>query len=151
MAKQDDLYRVTWLSRPLMQKAESVVEKSLSGTGLSVRMRAVLEILAKQGALSVPAVAQQLDIQRQYVQLMVNDVITAGYALKKANPRHKSSSLIALTDKGKEVIDAVLAKEQQFMARLATEFDSQDVATALHVIEMLLQKFDQEMGDKTNE
>ena len=68
MNKTDQLYQLVWVSRPLMQAAEAAVEQGLEGTGLTVRMRAVLEMLHRQGDLTVPDIAQKLEIQRQYVQ-----------------------------------------------------------------------------------
>lgn len=133
-----DLYRLVWLSRPLMQRAEALVEQSLRDTGLSVRMRAVLEILLRFGALSVPAIAERLEIQRQYVQLMVNDVIAAGYAEKRPNSRHKSSPLIALTDTGRNTITRVMDREQAVMRAMSAAFDPQEVETALDVTERLM-------------
>ncbi|MEC8197624.1 MAG: helix-turn-helix domain-containing protein, partial [Pseudomonadota bacterium] len=79
----DPLYHLTWLSRPLMQQVETAVEHGLQGTGLTVRTRAVMEVLL-QGPLTVPALAEALHIQRQYVQVMVNEALAAGFVSKQA-------------------------------------------------------------------
>lgn len=134
----NQLYRLIWLSRPLMQNAETLVEQNLQGTGLTVRMRAVLEILVTNGPASVPDLAEKLEIQRQYVQLMVNEAIAAGFALKQPNARHKRSMLIALTDTGETLIQETMAKERAVVADLASEFDQSDVQTALQVIDALI-------------
>ena len=68
--KSEKLYQLVWMSRPLMQAAETCVENGLAGTDITVRMRAVLEMLRAQGNLSVPEIAAKLDIKRQYVQLL---------------------------------------------------------------------------------
>ena len=68
--KTNNLHQLVWMSRPLMQAAEICVEAGLVGTSLTVRMRAVLEILQRHGALTVPEIAAKLEIKRQYVQVM---------------------------------------------------------------------------------
>ena len=55
--KTQELYQLVWMSRPLMQAAEACVESGLAGTDLTVRMRAVLEILRAGGDLAVPEIA----------------------------------------------------------------------------------------------
>lgn len=138
MNQIDQLYRLIWLSRPLMQNAETLVEQNLKGTGLTVRTRAVLEIIANHGPCSVPELAEKLEIQRQYVQLMVNEAIAADLVLKQPNARHKRSMLIALTDAGKTLIQDTITKERAIVADLASEFDQTDVKSALGVIENLI-------------
>lgn len=134
MNKSDKLYQIIWQSRPLMQAAETSVERGLDGTGLTVRMRAVLEILYRQGALPVPDLARALDIQRQYVQLMVNETCRAGLTEKQSNPRHKRSHEITLTHTGQVVITAVLKREVTLVNTLSERFDEAEVTIALRLL-----------------
>ena len=128
------LYKLVWMSRPLMQAAEASVEKGLAGTGLTVRMRAVLEILNSHGEMTVPEIATKLEIKRQYVQVMVNETVSEGLTVQKPNPRHKKSSLLILTDKGRELISDVISKELEVMRALSAEIDGADAETALNVV-----------------
>ena len=131
----EQLYRLVWMSRPLMQAAEAAVENGLAGTDLTVRMRAVLEILRAEGDLTVPDLATRLQINRQYVQLMVNETLASGFTERSRNPRHKRSPLLTLTDKGRALIDRVMAREMDILRIVAAEIPDQDIATALAVIE----------------
>lgn len=135
-----NLKNFLWLSRPLMQRVEAKIDADLAGTGLTVRMRAVLEILADHGPLPVPDIAHALEIQRQYVQVMVNDTLAAGLTEKRTNPRHARSPLIALTKTGQTLIDEVLAKEAKTVAALADGLREEDIATALRVARHCHQK-----------
>ncbi|MEM8958726.1 MAG: MarR family winged helix-turn-helix transcriptional regulator [Pseudomonadota bacterium] len=139
------LYHLIWSSRPLMQRAEALVEQRLTGTGLTVRMRAVLEILARDGDCPVPELARRLEIQRQYVQVMVNETIAAGYAEKRDNPRHKASPLICLTDRGQKLIADVLAGEARVVARMSEALAADDIETAVAVVDRLLGLMDDEI------
>jgi len=137
MSKETLLYQLIWMSRPLMQNAEALVEAQLEGSGLTVRMRAVLEMLADHGAATVPEIAEHLQIQRQYVQVMVNDCHAVDLVQKQPNARHKRSMLIALTQKGEGLIRRVMAQEQMVLASFADEFDADALESALRVTKML--------------
>jgi DNA-binding MarR family transcriptional regulator len=84
--KADHLHSLVWMSRPLMQAANACVEAGLEGTELTVSMRAVLEILRRHGDQTVPDIAARLEIKRQYVQLMANEVLAGGFVEQRANP-----------------------------------------------------------------
>ncbi|AUH33504.1 MarR family transcriptional regulator [Paracoccus tegillarcae] len=122
------------MSRPLMQAAEACVEDGLTGTDLTVRMRAVLEILRAEGDLSVPDIAAKLEINRQYVQLMVNETLASGFTEQRPNPRHKRSPLLTLTETGGQLIDDAITREMAIMQTIGAELSEQEVATALNVV-----------------
>lgn len=139
--KHHALYELVWLSRPLMQQIEQAVETGLLNTGVTVRMRAVMEILHRNGPASVPDLARQLHIQRQYVQVMVNDAITAEMVEKKPNASHARSALISLTDTGNTLITQVLKKEQGLLRDIARDLPAEDIETALAVTNTVLTRF----------
>ena len=132
--RADHLHRLVWMSRPLMQAAEACVEAGLVGTGLTVRMRAVLEILHKHGEQTVPEIAIRLDIQRQYVQVMCNETLASGFIEQRANPRHKRSPILALTDDGQTLIQEIISKELKLMEEIGANLNGEDISTALEVI-----------------
>lgn len=142
MKKSDQLFRFMWLSRPLMQRVEQLVRLGLEGTGLTVRMRAILEVLNTRGPLTVPDIAHELQIQRQYVQVMVNEVIAEEFAERRPNPRHRSSDLIALTPRGQAIISWVIEGERKNAEQMATAFSDDEIATALRVTERLCEQID---------
>jgi len=118
----------------MMQAAEACVEMGLKDTDLTVRMRAVLEVLHAHGSQSVPEVAAKLEIQRQYVQLMVNETLTSGLIEQHPNPRHKRSPLLALTPRGRDLIQGIINRELALMLEIGTQFEDKDIETALNVI-----------------
>ena len=137
MRTPDLLFQIVWMSRPLMQAAEAAVEHGLQGTGLTVRMRAVLEILHRHGDATVPDISHRLDIKRQYVQLMVNETLQDGLTEHRANPRHKRSPLLTLTDTGCALIDATIAREMALMQRLSGEVSEADAEATLALVQTL--------------
>ncbi|KAJ56624.1 MarR family transcriptional regulator [Actibacterium mucosum KCTC 23349] len=137
---RDPLYQLIWMSRPLMQAAEAAVERGLQGSGLTVRMRAVLEILHRNGDASVPELAARLEIKRQYVQVMVNETLQAGLTERRVNPRHKSSALVSLTDTGRALIADVLDREAVLVAQIGAGIDPAEAERALNVVQALTEK-----------
>ncbi|WP_420006590.1 MarR family winged helix-turn-helix transcriptional regulator [Arenibacterium sp. LLYu02] len=148
MEKIEHLYRIIWMSRPLMQAAEAAVEKGLVGTGLTVRMRAILEMLHRHGDSTVPDLARELEIQRQYVQLMVNETLAEDLAVRIPNPRHKRSTLIALTEKGRILIKGVIEQERALVATIGAEIGASETEAALDVMMTLIEQLKIHNQDK---
>ncbi|MBG6178614.1 DNA-binding MarR family transcriptional regulator [Labrenzia sp. EL_208] len=143
MKKNELLHHILWLSRPLMQRTEQLVRDGLGETALTVRMRAVLEVLATSGPLSVPDIGRELQIQRQYAQVMVNEVLSEGLAERLPNPKHRSSVLIKLSQEGKATIDGVLARELEVAEQLSKAFSLRDLQTVQVVMTQLIDKLGQ--------
>ena len=140
------LYELIWHTRPLLQRIERAVQRGLEGTGLTVRMRAVMEILGRDGAQTVPSLARALEIQRQYVQIMVDETSAAGMTERRKNSAHCRSPLIALTPLGAGLI-ARVRKEEDFRIRALTkDLKENEVAIALQVQKRLLDTFSELEG-----
>lgn len=146
--KTQNLHQLIWMSRPLMQAAEACVEAGLGGTSLTVRMRAVLEILAKYGAQTVPDIATKLEIKRQYVQLMCNETLASGLVEQRANPRHKRSPILALTDQGRSLIEDIIAKEMSLVDEIGADLSEDDIATALRVVLAVTNNLKNRIGEQ---
>jgi DNA-binding MarR family transcriptional regulator len=131
------LYEVLRQVRPLLLNSARVVEDSLKPQGLSVGMRAVLEVLTEHGAAAVPSIADRLDLARQGVQRHVNDLFALGYVETRPNPAHRRSVLIALTRAGSEVIERVKDDELRHLAAMAQDCTLQEIATAAKVLQSL--------------
>ncbi len=146
--KAEQLHQLIWMSRPLMQAAESCVENGLTGTNLTVRMRAVLEILHKYGEQTVPELAARLEIQRQYVQIMCNETLASGFTEQRPNPRHKRSPILTLTNQGNALIEDILSKEMQIMQEMSEDLSTEDIATALKVILSVVDGLKKRTGER---
>lgn len=146
--KAEHLHQLVWMSRPLMQAAEACVEAGLVGNTLTVRMRAVLEILQRYGEQTVPEIAARLEIKRQYVQVMCNETLASGFVEQRANPRHKRSPLLALTDHGHTLIEEILSKEMKLMEEIGASLSSEDISTALEVVRAVVEGLKNQTGER---
>lgn len=97
-------------------------------------MRAVLEILHVHGDQTVPDIAAKLEIQRQYVQLMCNETLESGFVAQRVNPRHRRSPILALTERGRDVITAIISNELRLTEEIGVHFSDTEVSTALEVV-----------------
>jgi len=104
-------------------------------------MRAVMEILDRDGAQTVPMLARALEIQRQYVQIMVDETTAAGMTERRRNAAHARSPLIALTAHGARLIARVRNEEESRIKALTKKLKADEVAIALRVQEQLLETF----------
>ncbi len=145
--KAEHLHSLVWMSRPLMQAAEACVEAGLQGTELTVRMRAVLEILQRHGKQTVPEIAARLEIKRQYVQLMVNETLSGGLVEQHPNPHHSRSPLMSLTDRGRTLIEGIVSKELAVMKTIGADLDAKDIETALKVVRAVTGTLKSLVGD----
>lgn len=131
------LYEVLEQVRPLVLNSARVVEASVKPLGLTVGMRAVLEVLAEHGPATVPAIGERLDLARQGVQRHVNDLIELDHVVSRANPDHRRSVLIALTDAGAEAIGRVSDDERRHLSQMALDCSAEEIAVAVKVLRAL--------------
>lgn len=136
-----DLYAVIRRVRPLFRRLNDAVEGALDGTGITIPMRGVLETLHDHGPLPVPEIARRLQVQRQFVQLTVDAIERAGLVRRHANPAHRRSPLIALTEPGTAAFTALRAREDAVIARAARGLNAGDVAATLRVMDHLIDRF----------
>ncbi|MCN9240453.1 MarR family transcriptional regulator [Streptomyces sp. RY43-2] len=136
------LMEVFALVGPLYRRVLRKVEQAESIEGISVGVRAVLDLLRGSGPLTVPQMGRAQALSRQFVQRMVNDAAARGLVESIPNPAHKRSSLIRLTDDGRAAIDAVTAREYALLAQVRGDLTEADVRTCQRVLAGMLELFD---------
>ncbi len=141
MDKPSELYELIRLIRPVHRRLARAVEAYLEGAGVTVGMRAVLEVLNEGGPLSVPDIGRVLFLSRQQVQLMVNDLEVAGLVERRPNPAHKRSSLFALTDFGENRFAEIRLRETDNITALCEQFSGEDLKASQRVLCGLLDQF----------
>ncbi|MFD7817358.1 MarR family winged helix-turn-helix transcriptional regulator [Streptomyces sp. NPDC059785] len=119
---------------PLYRRVHRKVEREAPDEGLSVGVRAVLDLLRAHGPMTVPQMGRAQALSRQFVQRMVNDAARHGLAESVANPAHRRSSLIRLTDGGRAAIGAVRAREHALLRRVDGDLTMADIDACLRVL-----------------
>jgi DNA-binding MarR family transcriptional regulator len=125
---------------PLYRRVQRTIEQD-AAPGVSVGVRAVLDLLRAHGPMTVPQLGRAQSISRQFVQRMVNDAAALGLVESVPNPAHRRSVLIRLTDAGRAAIDAVVAREHALLRQTGGGLTDQDVAGCVRVLSRLLELF----------
>jgi len=81
--------------------------------------------------------ARTMGVHRQGVQRIVNELNKEGIVAFEPNPHHKRAHLVVLTEKGKDLYEAALAKQIPWVNELSEGLSTDDMATAQQVIGLL--------------
>lgn len=123
--------------RPLVLSSERVVARQVKPLGWTVGMRAVAEVLDEIGPSTVPQVAARLDLPRQAVQRLVDDLGALGHVATEPNPAHRRSVLVRLTADGQQAFGTLKQAELERLARLVPDVSAADLAVATRVLAAL--------------
>ncbi|MFG2269451.1 MarR family winged helix-turn-helix transcriptional regulator [Streptomyces chartreusis] len=115
--------------------------------GVSVGVRSVLVLLHRYGPMTVPQMGRLMTLTRQFVQRMVNDALTRGWAEATPNPAHQRSSLIRITEEGEAVITAILAREHALNRQVGGELTEAELQACVRVLKEMLKTFDHVEAD----
>jgi DNA-binding MarR family transcriptional regulator len=137
-ALADRLAEVYLVVGPLYRKVARVVEHAQPVMGMSVGVRAVLDQLRRGGDLTVPQMARDQDLSRQFVQRMVNDARDAGWVKLVDNPAHRRSSLVHLTRSGARAIGAVTTREHELLRQVGGDLTGAEIDATLRVLTQML-------------
>jgi len=140
-SKIESLYAVIQQIRPAFRHISKAVEKTSSDFDLSIGTRAILEKLTVLGPQTVPALAKALDVERQYVQRNVNDLLDNLHVEKRVNPTHKRSWIIAITQEGHHRFNALQSQEHQMLKSVAGQLSDEEIDNAWHVMQLLSETF----------
>ncbi|MGB5194983.1 MAG: MarR family transcriptional regulator [Polyangiales bacterium] len=127
----NDLFNET---RLLFHALKHWAETLHGGLAISVAMRGVLELILLQGPASVPEMARARGVSRQHIQQQVDALLEKDFVRREDNPAHKRSPLIALTDKGRAVIQSMRADELDALSRLQVGVSDISIQEATHVL-----------------
>ena len=90
--------------RLLYQSLIQIGEEIHQGSNISMGMRAVLEYLDRNGAVTVPQVARARRVTRQRIQTLVNALLAMNLVEHLPNPASRRSPLISLSTTGAATI-----------------------------------------------
>ena len=133
----DDLYEITWLIRRLFRAMAQNTNDRLANLKINVADRAVLEFLYPDKALAVPEIASRYQVSRQHVQTTANELLAKKLIATKENPRHKRSSLLKLTSKGKNLFARIRKDDDEVLRNAFAGIPRGDAATTHKTLQTL--------------
>ena len=97
----------------------------------------ILEVLERQGPQTVPGIARIRALSRQNIQTLVNRLETRGLVALTANPAHKRSGLVHLTDAGRTLLAAVEEREANSLSGLLPQVPQAQLLPATRLLRRL--------------
>ena len=133
-------YEVLRGVRPLYQASARAVDAELQGTGLTVAVRAVLELVLDRGPMTVPQLARELAVTRQSVQVLVDAGAARDLLELTHNPQHRRSRFVAATEVGRRTFADVHRRELANLDRVTADLDPADLTTCARVLGVLTER-----------
>lgn len=122
-----DLFREVFaLHRKLAERMDIVHEAA----GLGTPQVKVLDVLDRRGAATVPDVAADQGVSRQFVLTVCHELETLGLIVFSDNPRHRRSRLAALTVEGRNAVARFREAEAKVLETALPGLDADAVAAA---------------------
>jgi len=124
---------VTALANQLRKTAVHVHGKDNSPAG----GWGILEVLERLGPQTVPGIARIRALSRQNIQTLVNRLESRGFVALAANPAHKRSGLVHLTDAGRTLLAAVKEREASSLEGLLPQVPKAQLFPATRLLRRL--------------
>ncbi|MGH6957341.1 MAG: MarR family winged helix-turn-helix transcriptional regulator [Caulobacteraceae bacterium] len=99
-------------------------------------MRGLMRSL-EAGPRTVPDLARERPVSRQHAQQVANALFAEGLAEPLANPAHRRSPRLALTDEGRRRLRVMDERESALMAQIAPGVSPVELAAALQLFDLL--------------
>jgi len=109
---------------------------------LSASQRAVLERLSRDGDQTVPEIARACRVSRQFIQVLVNELVGLGLVVAVENPAHARSPRFRVTDSGRKRFEAMKAKERALLDRSPVPATAPEMQAAADVLRRVREHFE---------
>lgn len=101
---------------------------------IGAAMRGVLEVLLLRGPATVPNMARARGVSRQHIQQQVDALLERDLLERRNNPAHRRSSMFALSDKGRALIQNMRAEELNALSRMQVGVSDNALLEAAQVL-----------------
>jgi DNA-binding MarR family transcriptional regulator len=95
----------------------------------------------RDAPLSVAGIAKQLEVSRQGVQRIADELVTEGFAHYAANPGHARAKWLMISDKGFDALKEVEAAQALWANKTAQGLDIDELNLAVDVLTVLAERF----------
>ena len=132
--KFHDLFREIF---KLQAALSNVMDRVHEQAGLSTAQHKIIRTLQEMGPVTVPDIAANLGVSRQFVQTVCNGLYAKALLQFKDNPRHKRSRLADLTEKGREAFRQARRNEDRVIAKALKGIETARAAEAQEVLNQI--------------
>jgi DNA-binding MarR family transcriptional regulator len=133
-----DLIRTVIRMNAMVQKSGT---RLMRGTGITnARWQTLSELFALEKPVTVSELARHMGLTRQAVQRLADDMASDGLVEFAKNPGDARAMHLLLTEVGKAKYDEALEREWQSTNAIAADFDTEQIAHAVKLLEAITQK-----------
>ena len=126
-----DLFREVFALHAVLAE---VMDKVHEQAGLSTAQLKIMRIINQMGPATVPDIAAELSVSRQFVQTVCNHLLAHAFLEFTDNPRHKRSKLADLTEPGRKAFKRSRNKENRIIEKSLSEIEPDKVADACKLL-----------------
>lgn len=137
VSSAEKLYAGVQLTRPLLRNITARVEADLTGTGVSVGQRAILEVLLLTEKATAPEITSMLQVKRQFVARELKELVQNGRVTTTPNPRHRRSVYYRLTEDSRKTISDIRRREMEQFSEFASRFGPEEIDAYLKIQQAL--------------
>ncbi len=101
------------------------------------------------GPLPVAQIARDLGRQRQGVQPTVDRLEKQGLVELRENPNHRRARLVALTPKGRSILDEINERQEIWVNELAEKLPLEGLRRMVSLSEIIEQRLSNQQGETT--
>ena len=123
--------------RSLFHLLREVGTAAHSEVAITASMRGVMESLSRSGPSTVSRMARSRPVSRQHIQRIVDELRARDLVRLEANPNHKRSPVVVLTDRGAHLFANMMRTEVDLMDRVASHLDMEEMRTAVAALSHL--------------
>jgi DNA-binding MarR family transcriptional regulator len=110
--------------------------------GPAIRPEVIGVIALSSMGLTVPGIARVLGQSRQAVQRITDVMVTDGLLSYHANPKHKRSVLVVLTEEGRAAYKDLRDVQDPWAIQNTDDISIEELDAGLRLVRRLIQKFD---------
>jgi DNA-binding MarR family transcriptional regulator len=130
----EDLIAATRSLQSELNRAET---SSYAKEHLSPAAARVIVLLHGSGALSVPYIGRAVGTSRQNIQMVINRLRRAGVVTAELNPHHKRSSRIVLTERGEQLHQFIVSRQNKLFRSVLEGVSEEELRTATRCLRTL--------------
>ena len=134
----------TQFSKTLRAWMDTFMHRSMRGwshfaksTGLSMSQFSILMQLHHKGPCGLSEIGERFDISAAAASQLVDKLVQAGYLERTEDPTDRRAKLLALSDKGKELINQGTEERHRWMDDLTSKLSTEEQAKVVEALNIL--------------
>lgn len=85
--------------------------------------------------MTLSEIARDRGVSRQFVQRLAQDISRRGWIIAQANPHHRRSAKLDLTDEGRAAVEDLLKREAPLRTRMAASLRFADLKQVVETLD----------------